>query len=87
MKYWEIVADKLSAAGWSWGYRSAVATMAGTLDGAAAGNRHPSADRLCFGYMYRIFTYSPISDFLRSLILRVRSPFANLSAKRMNYET
>ena len=24
MKYWEIVADKLSASGWSWGYCSAV---------------------------------------------------------------
>jgi len=24
MKYWETVADKLSAAGWSWGYCSAV---------------------------------------------------------------
>src|SRR5438874_5363730 len=24
MKYWELVADKLSAAGWSWGYCSAV---------------------------------------------------------------
>jgi hypothetical protein len=24
MKYWVIVADKLSAAGWSWGYCSAV---------------------------------------------------------------
>jgi hypothetical protein len=24
MKYWEVVADKLSAAGWSWGYCSAV---------------------------------------------------------------
>jgi hypothetical protein len=24
MKYWEIVADKLSAAGWSWSYCSAV---------------------------------------------------------------
>ena len=24
MKYWEILADKLSAAGWSWGYCSAV---------------------------------------------------------------
>jgi hypothetical protein len=24
MKYWEIIADKLSAAGWSWGYCSAV---------------------------------------------------------------
>ena len=23
MKYWEIVADKLSAAGWAWGYCSA----------------------------------------------------------------
>jgi hypothetical protein len=22
MKYWEIIADKLSAAGWSWGYCS-----------------------------------------------------------------
>src|SRR5438552_14754711 len=24
MKYWEIIADKLSAAGWTWGYCSAV---------------------------------------------------------------
>jgi len=24
IKYWEVVADKLSAAGWSWGYCSAV---------------------------------------------------------------
>jgi hypothetical protein len=24
MKYWEIIADKLSKAGWSWGYVSAV---------------------------------------------------------------
>ena len=24
MKYWEIIADKLSAADWSWGYCSAV---------------------------------------------------------------
>ena len=24
MQYWEIVADKLTAAGWSWGYCSAV---------------------------------------------------------------
>ena len=29
MKYWEIVADKLSAAGWSWGYCSAVTRNAG----------------------------------------------------------
>jgi hypothetical protein len=26
MKYWEIIADKLSAAGWSWRYCSAVHT-------------------------------------------------------------
>ena len=24
VRYWEIIADKLSAAGWSWGYCSAV---------------------------------------------------------------
>jgi hypothetical protein len=24
VKYWEIIADKLSAAGWTWGYRSTV---------------------------------------------------------------
>jgi len=24
MKYWEVIADKLHAAGWSWGYCSAV---------------------------------------------------------------
>jgi hypothetical protein len=29
MKYWEIVADKLSAAGWSWSYCSAAATRDG----------------------------------------------------------
>jgi len=29
MQYWEIVADKLHAAGWSWGYRSAVTRQAG----------------------------------------------------------
>ncbi len=29
MKYWEIIADKLSAAGWSWGYCSAVTRQAG----------------------------------------------------------
>jgi hypothetical protein len=26
MKYWEVIADKLSAAGWTWGYCSAVTT-------------------------------------------------------------
>jgi hypothetical protein len=26
MQYWEIVADKLSAAGWTWGYCSTVPT-------------------------------------------------------------
>jgi hypothetical protein len=29
MQYWEVIADKLSAAGWSWGYCSAVTEMAG----------------------------------------------------------
>jgi len=29
MKYWEIIADKLSAAGWSWGYCSAVTRQTG----------------------------------------------------------
>jgi len=29
MQYWEIIADKLSAAGWSWGYCSAVTRQAG----------------------------------------------------------
>jgi len=29
VKYWEIGADKLSAAGWSWGYCSAVTRQAG----------------------------------------------------------
>jgi hypothetical protein len=29
MKYWEIIADKLSAAGSSWGYCSAVTRQAG----------------------------------------------------------
>jgi hypothetical protein len=28
MKYWEIIADKLHAAGWSWGYCSAVTRLA-----------------------------------------------------------
>jgi len=29
MQYWEIIADKLSAAGWSWGYCSAVTPRKG----------------------------------------------------------
>src|SRR5437868_6576377 len=28
MQYWEVVADKLSAAGWSWGYCSAILSRA-----------------------------------------------------------
>ena len=30
MKYWEVIADKLHAAGWSWGYCSAV-TLSGPI--------------------------------------------------------
>ena len=29
MQYWETIADKLHAAGWSWGYRSTVTRQAG----------------------------------------------------------
>jgi len=29
MKYWEIIADKLSAAGWTWSYCTAATEMAG----------------------------------------------------------
>jgi hypothetical protein len=31
VKYWEIIADKLSSAGWSWGYRSAITQDVGSL--------------------------------------------------------
>jgi hypothetical protein len=31
MKYWEIIADKLSAAGWSWGMATATDAHARTL--------------------------------------------------------
>jgi hypothetical protein len=31
MKYWEIIADKLSAAGWSWGMTTAIDAQAGKL--------------------------------------------------------
>jgi hypothetical protein len=31
MKYWEIIADKLSAAGWSWGLTTAIDAHAGKL--------------------------------------------------------
>jgi hypothetical protein len=31
MKYWEIIADKLSKAGWSWGYVSAIDSNGRTL--------------------------------------------------------
>jgi hypothetical protein len=31
MKYWEIIADKLSASGWSWGYVSAVDSNGRTI--------------------------------------------------------
>ena len=42
VRYWEIIADKLSAAGWSWGYCSAV-TPAGwrwIVDAHRAGRRY-----------------------------------------------
>ena len=42
MKYWEIIADKLSSAGWSWSYCSAV-TKDGwrwILDAHGHGKRH-----------------------------------------------
>ena len=45
MKYWEIVADKLSAAGWSWGYCSAAVTREGwrwIVDAHREGCRWPS---------------------------------------------
>jgi hypothetical protein len=31
VKYWQAIADKLSAAGWSWGYCSAVTTARALL--------------------------------------------------------
>lgn len=31
MKYWEIIADKLSAAGWSWGTTTAIDVDAGKV--------------------------------------------------------
>lgn len=33
VKYWEIIANRLSAAGWTWGYYSTVTCHAGTLRG------------------------------------------------------
>jgi len=33
IKYWEIIADKLSAAGWSWGYCSVVTKARVALGG------------------------------------------------------
>ena len=48
MKYWEIVADKLSAAGWSWGYCSAV-TKDGwhwIVDAHGHGRRYIASDNL-----------------------------------------
>jgi len=51
MKYWEIVADKLSAAGWSWGYCSAV-----TRDGWRWIERSPGAktSRRCRNFSAKI---------------------------------
>jgi hypothetical protein len=31
LKYWEIIADNLSKAGWSWGYVSAIDSNGGTV--------------------------------------------------------
>jgi hypothetical protein len=39
LKYWEIIADRLSAAGWSWGYCSAV-TREGIVDAYREGRRY-----------------------------------------------
>jgi len=41
MKYWEIVADKLSAAGWSWGYCSAVTPRWMAVDNRCPSRRSP----------------------------------------------
>ena len=38
MQYWEIVADKLSAAGWSWGYCGLVTKEAQTSCDPIIGN-------------------------------------------------
>ena len=38
MQYWEIIADKLSAAGWTWGYCSAVTKARGVGWLTLAGN-------------------------------------------------
>ena len=42
LKYWEIIADKLSAAGWSWGYCSAVTQdrWRWIVDAHGEGRRH-----------------------------------------------
>ena len=53
MKYWEIVADKLSADGWSWGYCSAV-----TCDG---GRWIVDAHREGRRYIVRVRTFSTIN--------------------------
>jgi hypothetical protein len=43
MKYWEIIADKLSVAGWSWGYCGAVTEDAHISRSPTIGNYGSSA--------------------------------------------
>jgi hypothetical protein len=68
MKYWEIVADKLSKAGWSLGWVSAVDSQGRTIWNADAhrggGKRFVvRADTLrCSCHQYGHFTANPLSE-------------------------
>jgi len=58
MKYWEIIADKLHASGWSWGYCSAVTKYGWRWSVDAHGSRqtlHRFSPAVCAGSYARDF--------------------------------
>jgi hypothetical protein len=72
MKYWEIIADKLSATGWSWGYCSAI-----TEDGCCW-----VVDARGKGYRYIVESDELLSAFLEleARLLQSRSQARFLAA-------
>jgi len=58
MRYWEIIADNLSKAGWSWGCMSAVGSRRRTIFVADATSRRFALAANCLDRLARFFQNS-----------------------------